>query len=142
MKLLAEIGIEGKLHHSNASKESFSSPLRDLGSELMLYSDIVTIRRLRMVVNHETSKIPRLCRDVFARYGGNDAWNVSAHYVYRKIIFFLKSMFERQVLLADTIIRDLPRLRDTEAISRDSCHGVQARWYRGLYEGILQRFYT
>jgi hypothetical protein len=23
-----------------------------------------------------------------------------------------------------------------------SCHGVQARWYRGSYEGILQRFYT
>jgi hypothetical protein len=65
------------------------------------------------------SKIPRLCRDVFTRYGGNDAWNVSAHYVYRKIFVFLKSMYERQVLLADTIIRDLPRLRDTEAISRD-----------------------
>jgi hypothetical protein len=29
-------------------------------------------------------------------------------------------MYERQVLLADTIIRDLPRLRDTEAISRDT----------------------
>jgi hypothetical protein len=72
-----------------------------------------------MVVNHETSKIPRLCRDVFARYGGNDAWNVSAHYVYRKKILFPKSMYERQVLLAYTIIRDLPRLRDTEGISRD-----------------------
>jgi hypothetical protein len=69
----------------------------------MLYSGIVTTRRVRMVVNHETSKIPRLCRDVFARYGGNDAWNVNAHYVYRKIFFFL-NMFERQVLLADTII--------------------------------------
>jgi hypothetical protein len=39
----------------------------------------------------QTSKIPRLCRDVFARYGGNDAWNVSAHYVYRKIFFSLKA---------------------------------------------------
>jgi hypothetical protein len=29
--------------------------------------------------------------------------------------------------LADTIIRDLPRLRDTEAISRDSCHGAHSR---------------
>jgi hypothetical protein len=29
-------------------------------------------------------------------------------------------MYERQVLLSDTIIRDLPRLRDTEAISRDT----------------------
>jgi hypothetical protein len=72
-----------------------------------------------MIVNHETSKITRLCRDVFARYGGNDAWNVSAHYVYRNIFFFLKSMYERQVLLAYTIIRDLPRLCDTEGISRD-----------------------
>jgi hypothetical protein len=49
---------------------------------------------------------------------------VSAHYVYRKIFFFLKSMYERQVLLADTIIRDLPRLRDTEAISRDIAQQV------------------
>jgi hypothetical protein len=48
----------------------------------------------------------------------------------------------RQVLLANTIIRDLPRLRDAEAISRDNCHGAQARWYRGSYEGILQRSYA
>ena len=74
-----------------------------------------------MVVNHETSKISRLCRDVFARYGGNDAWNVNAHYVYRNFFFPLKSMYERQVLLACTIIRDLPRLRDTKAMSRDTC---------------------
>ena len=74
-----KIDIKSKLHHDNASKESFSSPLRDLGSELMLYSGIVTTKRLRMVGNHGTSQIPRLCRDVFARYGGNDAWNVSAH---------------------------------------------------------------
>jgi hypothetical protein len=78
------------VHHGNASKESFSSPLRDLGSELMLYSGIVTTKRLRMVVNHETSYIPRLCRDVFAGYGGDDAWNVSAHeyvYTYENFLF-------------------------------------------------------
>jgi hypothetical protein len=57
------------MHHRNASKESFSSPLRNLGSELMLYPGIVTTRRLRMVVNHETSKIPRLCWDVFEMGG-------------------------------------------------------------------------
>jgi hypothetical protein len=33
-------------------------------------------------------------------------------------IFFFMGMYERQVLV-DTIIRDLPRLRDTDAISRD-----------------------
>ena len=38
--------------------------------------------------------------------------------------------------------RDLPRLHDIEAISRDSCHGAQARWYRGSYDGLLQRFYA
>jgi hypothetical protein len=38
--------------HDIASEESFSSPLRDLGLELMLYSGIVTTERLRMVVNH------------------------------------------------------------------------------------------
>jgi hypothetical protein len=43
------------VHHGNISKDSFSYPLRDLGSELMLYSGIVTTERLRMVVNHETS---------------------------------------------------------------------------------------
>ena len=71
--------IDSKLHHTDVSKESFSSPLRDLGSELMLYSGIMTSKKLRIVGNHGTSRIPRLCRDVFARYGGNDAWNVSAH---------------------------------------------------------------
>jgi hypothetical protein len=34
-------------------------------------------------------------------------------------IFFFMGMYERQVLV-DTIIRDLPRLRDTDAISRDT----------------------
>jgi hypothetical protein len=43
------------VHHGNASKESFSSLLRDLESELMLYPGIVITERLRMVVNHETS---------------------------------------------------------------------------------------
>jgi hypothetical protein len=33
-------------------------------------------------------------------------------------IFFFMGMYERQVLV-DTIIHDLPRLRDTDAISRD-----------------------
>jgi hypothetical protein len=56
-------------------------------------------------------------------------------------IFFFMSMYERQVLV-DTIIRDLPRLRDTDAISSDSCHGAQARWYVGSYEEMLRRFYT
>ena len=41
-----------------------------------------------------------------------------------------------------TINRDLPRLHDIEAISRDSCHGAQARWYRGSYDVLLHRFYT
>jgi hypothetical protein len=52
-----EIGINGKLHHDNISEESFSSPLRDLGLELMLYSGIVTTGRLRMIVNHGTDKL-------------------------------------------------------------------------------------
>jgi hypothetical protein len=78
------------VHHCNGSKESFSSPLRDLGSELMLYFGIVTTKRLRMVVNHETRYISRLRRDDFARYGGDDAWNVSAHeyvYTYQNFLF-------------------------------------------------------
>jgi hypothetical protein len=49
-----EIDIKSKLHHDNASKESLLSPLRDLGSELMLYSGIMTTERLRMILNHET----------------------------------------------------------------------------------------
>jgi hypothetical protein len=36
----------------------------------------------------------------------------------------------------------LPRLHDTEAISRDSYHGAQARWYSCSYENVLHRFYT
>jgi hypothetical protein len=48
-----------KLHHTDVSKESFWSPLRDLGSELMLYSGIMTFKRLRIVGNHGTSRIPR-----------------------------------------------------------------------------------
>jgi hypothetical protein len=52
-----EIGIKGKLHHDNASEESFLSPLRDLGSELMLYSGIVTTGRLRMIAKHGTDKL-------------------------------------------------------------------------------------
>jgi hypothetical protein len=39
--------------------------------------------------------------------------------------------------LTNTIMRDLPRLRDTEAISRDNCHGAQARWYGGSYDKLL-----
>jgi hypothetical protein len=54
-----EVDIDSKMHHANVSKESFSSPLRDLGSKLMLYSDIMTSMRLRIVGNHETSRIPR-----------------------------------------------------------------------------------
>jgi hypothetical protein len=41
-------------------------------------------------------------------------------------------------MLANTIIRDLSMLRDSDAISRDSCHGAQARWYVGSYEKMLQ----
>jgi len=54
-----EKDIGSKLHHTDVSKESFSSPLRDLGSELMLYSGIMTSKRLRIVGNHGTSRIPR-----------------------------------------------------------------------------------
>jgi hypothetical protein len=54
-----EVDIDRKMHHANVSKESFSFPLRDLGSELMLYSGIITSKRLRIVGNHETSRIPR-----------------------------------------------------------------------------------
>jgi hypothetical protein len=54
-----EVGMDSKLHHNNVSKEPFSSPLRDLGSKLMLYSGIVTSKRLRIVGNHGTSRIPR-----------------------------------------------------------------------------------
>jgi hypothetical protein len=53
------IDISSKLHHTHVSKESFSSPLRYLGSELMLYSGIMTSKRLRIVGNHGTSQIPR-----------------------------------------------------------------------------------
>jgi hypothetical protein len=74
-----EVGMDSKLHHNNVSKESFSSPLRDLGSELMLYSGIVMSKRLRIVGTMGQAEYLGLCRDVFARYGGNDAWNVSAH---------------------------------------------------------------
>jgi hypothetical protein len=42
--------------------------------------------------------------------------------------------------LTNTIMRDLPRLRDIEAILRDSCHGARAPWYRGSYDGLLQLF--
>jgi hypothetical protein len=54
-----EKDIGSKLHHTDVSKESFSSPLHDLGSELMLYSGIMTSKRLRIVGNHGTSRIPR-----------------------------------------------------------------------------------
>jgi hypothetical protein len=61
-----EVDMDSKLHHNSVSKESFSSPLRDLGSELMLYSGIMMSKRLRIVGNHGTSRIPsnlsgRLC---------------------------------------------------------------------------------
>jgi hypothetical protein len=84
--------------HGRDGTARHSSPLRDLGSELMLYSGIVTTEKLRMVVNHETSKILRLCRDVFAQYGGNDAWNVTAHYVFRKSFFFHKACMSMSVV--------------------------------------------
>jgi hypothetical protein len=54
-----EVGMDSKLHHNNVSKESFLSPLRDFGSELMLYSGIMTSKRQRIVGNHGTSRIPR-----------------------------------------------------------------------------------
>ena len=89
------------------------------------------------MIVRQASKIPRLCRDVFARYGGNDEWNVSAHkYVYMKIFFFYEACMSANVG-EDTIIRDLPRIHDSDAISRDSCHGAQARWYRDSYEDML-----
>jgi hypothetical protein len=57
---LLEVDTVGsKLHHTDVSKESFLSPLRDLGSELMLYSGIMTSKKLRIVGNHGTSRIPR-----------------------------------------------------------------------------------
>jgi hypothetical protein len=90
-----EVDMDSKLHHNNVSKESFSSPLRDPGSELMLYSGIVTSKRLRIVGTMGQAGYLGLCRDVFARYGGNDAWTVSAH-VYRKFFVFLQRMYERQ----------------------------------------------
>jgi hypothetical protein len=34
-----EVDIDSKMHHANVSKESFSSPLRDLGSEP--YTDVI-----------------------------------------------------------------------------------------------------
>jgi hypothetical protein len=55
-----EEDIGSKLHHTDVSKESFSSPLRDLGSELMLYSGIMTSKRLKIVESHGTSRIPRV----------------------------------------------------------------------------------
>jgi hypothetical protein len=54
-----EVDIDSKMHHANVSNESFSSTLRDLGLELMLYSGIMTSKRLRIVGNHGTSRIPR-----------------------------------------------------------------------------------
>jgi hypothetical protein len=54
-----EEDIGSKLHRIDVSKESFSSPLRNLGSELMLYSGIMMSKRLRIVGNHGTSRIPR-----------------------------------------------------------------------------------
>jgi hypothetical protein len=54
-----EEDIGSKLHHTDESEESFLSPLRDLGSELMLYSGIMTSKRLMIVENHGTSRIPR-----------------------------------------------------------------------------------
>jgi hypothetical protein len=42
--------------------------------------------------------------------------------------------------LMNTIMRDLPRLRDIEAILRDSCHVARARLYGGSYDGLLQLF--
>jgi hypothetical protein len=54
-----EEDIDSKLHHTDVSEESFSSPLCDLGLELMLYSGIMTSKRLRLVGNHGTSRIPR-----------------------------------------------------------------------------------
>jgi hypothetical protein len=54
-----EKDIGSKLHHTDESEESFLSPLRDLGSEVMLYSGIKTSKRLRIVENHGTSRISR-----------------------------------------------------------------------------------
>jgi hypothetical protein len=76
----------------------------------------------------------------YARYGRDDAWNVSGHkyvYMYEN---FLSHGNVRVPKLTNTIMRDLSRLRDTKAISRDSCHGAQARWYKGSYDSLLQRF--
>jgi hypothetical protein len=74
-----EEDIGSKLHHTDVSKESFSSPLRDLGSELMLYFGIMTSKRLRIVGNHGTSRIPRALSGRLRPVWGDDAWNVSAH---------------------------------------------------------------
>jgi hypothetical protein len=129
------------LHHDNASKESFSSPLRDLGSELMLYSGIVTTERLRMVVNHETSKILRLCREVFAQYGGNDAWNVSAHYVYRKIFFFHKACMSAECswqIPSFMTFRGyvMPKLYHVTTVTVYKLDGIEART-RGRYNSPM-----
>jgi hypothetical protein len=38
-----EVDIDSKIHRANVSKESFSSPLRDLGSEddvILRYNDV------------------------------------------------------------------------------------------------------
>jgi hypothetical protein len=74
-----EEDIGSKLHHTDESEDSFSSPLRDLGSGLMLYSGIMTSKRLRILGTMGQAGYLGLCWDVFARYGGNDAWNVGAH---------------------------------------------------------------
>src|SRR6476619_6187320 len=83
------------------------------------------------MIVRQASKIPRLCRDVFARYGGNDEWNVSAHkYVYMKIFFFYEACMSANVG-EDTIIRDLPRIHDSDAISRDKDRFLSPRsWIR------------
>jgi hypothetical protein len=57
-----------------------------------------------------------------------------------KFLFFSNVCMSATV--GNTINHALPRLHDIEAISRDSCHGAQARWYSGSYEDVLHRFYT
>jgi hypothetical protein len=56
-----------------------------------------------------------------------------------KFLFFSNVCMSASV--GNTINDALPRLHDIEAISRDNCHGAQARWYSGLYEDVLHRFY-
>jgi hypothetical protein len=57
-----------------------------------------------------------------------------------KILFFSNVCMSASV--GNTINHALPRLHDIKAISRDSCHGAQDRWYNGSYEDVLHRFYT